>query len=272
MAPSRCWTSGWPRHSSHPALAAAGAVSSPTITSPAMMTAGGVLLGTAAYMSPEQARGKAVDKRSDIWAFGAVLYEMLTGKRAFAGEEIADVLAAVLTREPDWTLLPAGLRPGVATLLRRCLHKDRTQRIRDIGDAWLALDGVFDGAAPPTPQSSVPARPSLKWALSMAAAAVAAALLTGFAAWSRWPASETPKITRFQYVLPEGQQFRSHSGQSSRPPPMAARSSIRRTPDCTVARSATWRRMSSRGRRSIRTRRSYRQTDSGWLISPARDS
>ena len=135
-------------------LAAAGAVSSPTITSPAMMTAGGVLLGTAAYMSPEQARGKAVDKRSDIWAFGAVLYEMLTGRRAFAGEEIADVLAAVLTREPDWTLLPAGLPPGVATLLRRCLHKDRTQRIRDIGDAWLALDGVFD-AALPAPLSSV---------------------------------------------------------------------------------------------------------------------
>ena len=188
-------------------LAAAGAVSSPTITSPAMMTAGGVLLGTAAYMSPEQARGKAVDKRSDIWAFGAVLYEMLTGKRAFAGHEIADVLAAVLTREPDWTLLPAGLRPGVATLLRRCLHKDRTERIRDIGDAWLALDGVFDGAAPSAPQSSVPARPPWKWALSMAAAAVVAALVTGFAAWSRWPASETPKITRFQYVLPEGQQF-----------------------------------------------------------------
>ena len=187
-------------------LAAAGAVSSPTITSPAMMTAGGVLLGTAAYMSPEQARGKAVDKRSDIWAFGAVLYEMLTGRRAFAGGEIADVLAAVLTREPDWTLLPAGLPPGVATLLRRCLHKDRTQRIRDIGDAWLALDGVFD-AALPAPLSSVPARPPWKWALPMAAAAVAAALVTGFAAWSRWPASETPKITRFQYVLPEGQQF-----------------------------------------------------------------
>ena len=187
-------------------LAAAGAVSSPTITSPAMMTAGGVLLGTAAYMSPEQARGKAVDKRSDIWAFGAVLYEMLTGRRAFAGEEIADVLAAVLTREPDWTLLPAGLRPGVATLLRRCLHKDRTQRIRDIGDAWLALDGVFDGA-PLAPQSSVPVRPPWKRALPLAAAAVAAALVTGFAAWSRWPAPDTPKITRFEYVLPEGQQF-----------------------------------------------------------------
>ena len=126
-----------------------GAPTAPTITSPAMMTANGVLLGTVAYMSPEQARGKAVDKRSDIWAFGAVVYEMLTGRRAFPGEEIADVLAAVLTREPDWTLLPAGLPPGVATLLRRCLHKDRTQRIRDIGDAWLALDGAFDGTGPP---------------------------------------------------------------------------------------------------------------------------
>ena len=117
------------------------------------------------------------------------------------------MLAAVLTREPDWTLLPAGLPPGVATLLRRCLHKDRTQRIRDIGDAWLALDGVFDGAAPPAPQSSVPARPPWKRALPLAAAAVVAALVTGFAAWSRWPARETPAITRFDYVLPEGQQF-----------------------------------------------------------------
>ena len=143
-------------------IAPAGAPTSPTITSPAMMTVNGMLLGTVAYMSPEQARGKAVDKRSDIWAFGAVVYEMLTGRRAFPGEEIADVIAAVLTREPDWTRLPAGLSPGVATLLRRCLHKDRTQRIRDIGDAWLALDGAFDGAGPPAVPPVRSARPTWK--------------------------------------------------------------------------------------------------------------
>ena len=175
-----------------------------------MMTANGVLLGTVAYMSPEQARGKAVDKRSDIWAFGAVVYEMLTGRRAFPGEEIADVLAAVLTREPDWTLLPAGLSPGVATLLRRCLHKDRTQRIRDIGDAWLALDGAFDGTGPPTVQSVASARPTWKRVLPFAATAIVAGLVTGLAAWTFWPPTpEHPVTARFEYVLPEGQELPS---------------------------------------------------------------
>jgi eukaryotic-like serine/threonine-protein kinase len=190
-------------------IASASAPSSPTITSPAMMTAKGVLLGTVAYMSPEQARGKAVDKRSDIWAFGAVVYEMLTGRRAFAGEETADVLAAVLTREPDWTLLPAGLRSAVAALLRRCLHKDRTQRIRDIGDAWLALDGAFDGAGPPAVQPVRSARPTWKRVLPFAATAIAAALVTGFAAWTGRPTPEKPATTRFEYVLPEGQELPS---------------------------------------------------------------
>jgi eukaryotic-like serine/threonine-protein kinase len=97
------------------------ATASPTITSPAMMTGVGVLLGTAAYMSPEQARGKAVDKRTDIWAFGCVLYEMLTGKRAFAGDEIPDTLANVLTREPDWNALPAKTSARLRELLSRCL-------------------------------------------------------------------------------------------------------------------------------------------------------
>jgi hypothetical protein len=188
-------------------LAPAGALSAPTITSPAM-TAAGVLLGTAAYMSPEQARGKTVDKRTDIWAFGAVLFEMLTGRRAFAGDEIADVLAAVLTREPDWTLLPAGLPPDVATLLRRCLHKDRMQRIRDIGDAWLALDGAFDRAGPPV-QPAASARPAWKRVLPFAVTAIVVGLLASLAAWSRWPIPEIPATTRFEYVLPEGQLFPS---------------------------------------------------------------
>ena len=172
-----------------------------------MMTANGMLLGTVAYMSPEQARGKAVDKRSDIWAFGAVVYEMLTGRRAFPGDEIADVLAAVLTREPDWTMLPAGLPPGVATLLRRCLHKDRTQRIRDVGDAWLALGGAFDGAGPPTVQVVRSARPIWKRALPFAATAIVAGLVTGIAAWTRWPTPDKPATTRFEYVFPEGQEL-----------------------------------------------------------------
>ena len=118
---------------------------SPTITTPAM-TQAGMILGTAAYMSPEQARGKAVDKRADIWAFGCVLYEMLTARRAFAGDEVSDTLASVLAREPDWALLPATVPPVLGTYLRRCLHKEPRQRIHDIADVRLALEGAFETA------------------------------------------------------------------------------------------------------------------------------
>ena len=104
-----------------------------------MMTGAGVILGTAAYMSPEQARGKTVDKRADIWAFGAVLFEMLTGKRAFDGEDVGDTLAAVLRAEPDWNALPAEAAFPVRTLLRGCLEKDPRQRIADISAALFVL-------------------------------------------------------------------------------------------------------------------------------------
>jgi serine/threonine protein kinase len=123
------------------------ATTSPTITSPAMMTGVGMLLGTGAYMSPEQARGKAIDKRSDIWAFGCVLYEMLTGKRAFVGDDVSDTLASVLAREPDWTLLPRSLSPVLVTFVKRCLHKDRKQRIGDAQSLRLALEGAFETTA-----------------------------------------------------------------------------------------------------------------------------
>jgi len=115
---------------------------SPTITSPALISDVGVLLGTAAYMSPEQAKGKPADKRSDIWAFGCVLYEMLTGKRAFDGDEVTETLASVLAREPDWTALPATVVPAIRTLLRRCLDKDRRKRIGDIAAARFTIEEV----------------------------------------------------------------------------------------------------------------------------------
>jgi serine/threonine protein kinase len=98
-----------------------------------------VILGTAAYMSPEQARGKPVDKRTDIWAFGCVLFEMLTGQRAFAGETVSDTIGAILHRDPDWNALPALLAPRVGELLKRCLEKDARLRLRDIGDARYEL-------------------------------------------------------------------------------------------------------------------------------------
>jgi Tol biopolymer transport system component len=111
---------------------------SPTLT--AQATQAGVVIGTAAYMSPEQARGKSVDKRADIWAFGAVLYEMLTGRRCFEGETVSDTLAAVLMREPEWSALPAAVSPRVRELLARCLRRDAKQRLRDIGEARVALE------------------------------------------------------------------------------------------------------------------------------------
>ena len=111
---------------------------SPTITSPAA-TRMGMILGTAAYMSPEQARGKPVDKRTDIWAFGCVLYEMLTGKRAFGGDEITDTLAFIITKDVDWSALPAATPPAILRLLRRCLEKDRRERLGDISVARLEI-------------------------------------------------------------------------------------------------------------------------------------
>ena len=115
---------------------------SPTITSPAM-TGIGVLLGTASYMAPEQARGKTVDKRADIWAFGCVVYEMLTARRAFSGEDATETIATIVKNDADWTLLPTDTSPVVVTCLKRCLQKDPKQRVHDAGDVRLALDGAF---------------------------------------------------------------------------------------------------------------------------------
>ena len=128
---------------------------SPTLTAAA--TQMGVIMGTAAYMAPEQARGKLVDRRADIWAFGCVLYEMLTGRRAFEGEDISLTMSAVLQREPDWTRIPDELGPGLRTYLLGCLQKDPRQRIQAIGDVRLALLGVFDTPTTPFDETAEPA-------------------------------------------------------------------------------------------------------------------
>jgi len=151
---------------------------SPTITTPAM-TELGMILGTAAYMSPEQAKGRPADRRSDVWAFGAVLFEMLTGRRAFAGEDVSDTLASVLAREPDWSLLPPTVPPVLKTYLRRCLQKDRRQRIGDIHDVRLALDGAFDVRVPEVPAAGPDSGRLPPWLRYAMVAGVAAVLAVG---------------------------------------------------------------------------------------------
>jgi eukaryotic-like serine/threonine-protein kinase len=143
---------------------------SPTITSPAM-TMRGMILGTAAYMAPEQAKGKPVDKRADIWAFGCVLYEMLAGRRAFQGDDVSTTLAAVLLKEPDWRALPAATSVALRRLLTRCLTKDPKARLRDIGEARIRIDELLGGApdeagAPAMPQAVPLWRRVVPWAVA----------------------------------------------------------------------------------------------------------
>ena len=155
---------------------------SPTITAGA--TRAGVILGTAAYMSPEQARGHVVDKRADIWAFGCVFYELLTGQRAMRGDTVSDILAAVLTDEPHWSRVPATTPPRVVALLQRCLTKDPRDRLRDIGDARFELKELASGpAVGPSPQP----RPT-SIVRRVAVAAVVLAALSGLA-YAVWPRS-----------------------------------------------------------------------------------
>ena len=177
------------------------ATASPTITSPAMMTGQGILLGTAAYMSPEQARGKFVDQRTDIWAFGCVLYEMLTGQRAFAGEDVTDTLAAVVRGEPSWDALPSAVSPTVRMVLRRCLHKDVRQRVADIRDVRLAIDGAFETPVAERREStmSAPLVPRWRRAIVHAALFVLGGAIVGGAVWSL-TRPESGRVLRMQLV------------------------------------------------------------------------
>ncbi|MBZ5590462.1 MAG: protein kinase [Acidobacteriia bacterium] len=169
---------------------------SPTITG--HHTRAGVILGTAAYMSPDQARGKPVDKRADIWAFGCLLYEMLTGSRAFGGETVSDTLAAVLMTDVDLTVLPAQTPPGVRRLLRRCLQRDAKVRLHDIADARLELDDTAPEPTQVVVAAAPPARRRLRaWAL--ASVTVAAAGFVALAVWRlapRAPENRGPAVVR----------------------------------------------------------------------------
>jgi serine/threonine-protein kinase len=182
----------------------ADAMKSPTLT--ARATQMGTIIGTAAYMSPEQAKGKIVDRRADIWAFGAVLYEMLTGQRAFGGEDITDTIVSVVSKEPDWTALPSSTPVALRSLLRRCLDKDVKRRLRDIGEARLALEGANDLAPAPVVQAPNNALNRVVWAACAIAAGSMA--IAAYALW-RQPAAAQTTAARLTIPLPAGQEITS---------------------------------------------------------------
>ena len=175
---------------------------SPTITSPAMMTGIGVVLGTAAYMAPEQAKGKPADKRSDIWAFGCVLYEMLAGRRAFDGDDVSDAFAAVLRAEPDWSAAPSGLPSHIQTLFRRCLVKDPRQRLQAIGEARIAIETYLahPDATQPAAQT---ARTRAAW-LWPASAAASLLIAFGVLGWAGLRPRGSGDVVRFEIHAPDG--------------------------------------------------------------------
>jgi serine/threonine-protein kinase len=182
------------------------ATMSPTITSPAM-TGVGVLLGTAAYMAPEQAKGRPADKRSDIWAFGCVLYEMLTGTRAFEGQDVSDTLAAVLRGEPNWTAVPADVSVSIRALVQGCLKKDSKQRIGDVSTALFLLTD---------PLTLTPAAPAVerpRWPRVAAVgvlALVTGAAIAGFGVW-RTTRPAPPRVSRTT-ITPAGAAALTISG------------------------------------------------------------
>jgi eukaryotic-like serine/threonine-protein kinase len=181
---------------------------SPTLSD--MATQQGVILGTAAYMSPEQARGKAVDRRADIWAFGCVLYEMLTGRVAFQGEDVSEILAAVLKSEPEWNRLHPNVHPRIRLLLERCLEKEAKNRYHDISDARVDIQKVLadPGGVFVRPIITAEPRGRSRIMLWVSVAVVLTAIAAGLSVWKLKP-SEPRQVMRFDFDLAEGQQVNS---------------------------------------------------------------
>jgi Tol biopolymer transport system component/tRNA A-37 threonylcarbamoyl transferase component Bud32 len=182
---------------------------SPTLS--AMATQAGIILGTAAYMAPEQAKGKPVDRRADIWAFGCVLFEMMSGRKAFEGETISDLLAAVIRGEPEWTALPETTPPAIQRLIRRCLQKDVRQRLQAIGDARIAIEETLSGADTEAAAGGGPTaergrrsllRRALPWALG-----AATILFAAFASWLLLKPKPQPNVIRFPVAPPDNAEF-----------------------------------------------------------------
>jgi serine/threonine-protein kinase len=178
----------------------AGMSQSPTMMSPAQMSGVGMILGTAAYMAPEQARGRTVDKRADIWAFGVVLFEMLAGGRPFDGDGLAETMGAVIHEEPAWGRLPPATPASVRAALQRCLQKDPKQRLRDIGDVRLALEGAFETSAPQT-TGPIPEPRSRAWVF-VAVSGIVGALVAAAALWPWAGRAPSAAPTRVSVMVP----------------------------------------------------------------------
>lgn len=171
---------------------------SPTIT--AQMTAPGVIMGTAAYMSPEQARSRSVDKKTDIWAFGCVLYEGLTGTRAFQGETVSDIMAHVLKGEPDWTKLPPNTPVAIKSLLRRCLQKHPKKRLHDIADARIEIEEALEGSSSSDLEQTTTL--SSKWRTLFWSTVGLAALMLSVLLWNPWQKSNSSDQRPIRFVIP----------------------------------------------------------------------
>jgi serine/threonine-protein kinase len=180
---------------------------SPTLSAAATMQ--GVILGTAAYMSPEQASGKTVDKRTDIWAFGCVLYELLTGKQAFQGESTTEILAAVLKEEPDWKTLPISTPANIRDLLRRCLQKDVNRRARDVGDVRIEIEEALASQATVevvSPEKGIRSLGRRTLIFTLLGTLLLGAIVTGLAVWNLKPLPPKP-VSRVVITLPPGQRL-----------------------------------------------------------------
>ena len=181
---------------------------SPTLTAAETQT--GVIMGTAAYMSPEQARGKVVDRRADIWAFGVVLYEMLTGRRPFEGADVSEVMAGVIKSEPEWDALPDDLPLGLSGYLRRCLNKEPKQRLQAMGDMRLAMEGAFELSSSAS-RISRAIRPvdSLRFRWLMIGISGVVAVVTGVTVWILKPSPPSPvDLMRFAIATSESAPLR----------------------------------------------------------------
>jgi serine/threonine-protein kinase len=197
------------------AKATVGGAVSTGVTPSTIDTREGMILGTAAYMSPEQARGQPVDKRTDIWAFGCILYEMLSGRAAFVGETLTDTLAAVIDRDPDWTALSDAATPTVRTVLTRCLDKNPKRRIRDIGDVQIALSGAFDTPKDASAARTPVATMSARLLLSVTATALVATACT--AAVLMWlGARPLPRVSRLSLLASDAAAVLPNTGRTYR--------------------------------------------------------